>query len=61
MKPAASVALVLYAAGIPLAFLLLLLRNREGIKRDQVLRLQGLGASTATNPDYHLRKRLQKL
>lgn len=61
MKPAAAVALVVYAVGIPLAFLYLLVRHRVGIKADQVLKLQGLGNTSATNPNFHIRRRLQKL
>ena len=61
MKPAAALALVVYAAGIPLAFFWLLLRHRAGIVADQTLKLQGMGNTKATNPNFHIRRRLQKL
>jgi hypothetical protein len=61
MKPAAGVALVVYAGGIPTAFLLILFKYRVGIRADQELKLQGLGNSASSNPHYHLRRRFQKL
>jgi hypothetical protein len=61
MKAPAWLALIVYAAGIPLAFFILLARNRAAIKEDQTLKLQGLGNSSATNPNFHVRRRLQKL
>jgi hypothetical protein len=48
MKAPAALALIVYAAGIPLAFFILLVRNRAAIKEDQILKLQGLGNSSAS-------------
>ena len=61
MKPAAGLALVVYAGGIPTAFLLILFKYRVGIRTDQELKLQGLGNSASSNPHFHLRRRFQKL
>jgi hypothetical protein len=61
MKTPAALALVFYAAGIPLSFFYFLVKHRKGIQADQALKLQGLGNSAATNTNYHIRRRLQKL
>ena len=61
MKPAASLSLVLYAAGLPLGTFLILLSHRRAIHDDQTLRMKGLGSTRATNPNYHVRRRFEKL
>ncbi len=61
MKPAAALSLVVYAAGIPLAYFYLLVKHRSAIVADQVLKLQGLGNTKTSNPNFHIRRRLQKL
>lgn len=61
LKPAAAVSLVLYAAGIPCVFLALLVIHRDRVVRDQVLKVQGLGSTVATNADFPIRRRFQKL
>ncbi len=61
MKPAASLSLVLYTAGLPIGTFLILLSHRRAIHDDQTLRMKGLGSTRATNPNYHVRRRFEKL
>lgn len=57
----ATLSLVVYTFGIPLAFLVILVRHRDAIKRDQALRVANQGASEASNPYFHIRQRYQEL
>ncbi len=51
----------LYAVGIPALFLIILGTHGASIRRDQSLKVQGKGATEATNPDFSVRRRYQKL
>jgi len=56
------VGLIVYTAGYPLAVLALLVRNRELVMEDQLLRAKGVGNDRLTNPHaYEFRKRYSTL
>lgn len=59
--PLAVLSLIVYVVGIPLSFGIILYRFRHEIKADQTLRIQGLGGSRRSNPNYDVRRRFQKL
>jgi hypothetical protein len=61
LKPAAALSLVGYAVGLPLAFLVLLVKHRASIIADQALRVAGQGGTEATNPYFHIRMQFQEL
>jgi hypothetical protein len=61
LKPAAAVSLVVYTLGLPLSFLVILLKHRHAIRADQKLRVGNQGNSEATNPNFHIRRRYQEL
>jgi hypothetical protein len=61
LRPAAALSLVVYAVGLPAAFLTILLKHRKSICADQALRVAGQGATEATNPYFHIRTRYQEL
>ncbi len=61
LKPAAALSLAGYAVGLPLTFLLLLVRHRGSILADQALKVAGLGGTEATNPYFHIRMQFQEL
>ena len=50
LKPAAALSLAGYAVGLPLTFLVLLVKHRQSIIADQALKVAGLGGTEATNP-----------
>ena len=51
-----------YGIGIPILFTIIVYRNRETIKHDQVLRVLGTGSRRSENPKYYeFRKRFYKL
>lgn len=50
LMPVAVVGLVVYTAGFPLGALWVLLRNREVVMEDQLLRAKGVGGDRLTNP-----------
>jgi hypothetical protein len=61
LKPAAALSLLGYAVGLPLSFLVLLVKHRESIIADQALKVTGQGGTEATNPYFHIRMRFQEL
>ena len=61
MQPAAALSLLIYAAGLPLGFLFILVKHRVSIRADQALRAVGQGTAEATNPYFHIRTRYQEL
>ncbi len=61
LKPAAALSLVGYAVGLPLTFLVLLVKHRASIVADQALRVAGQGSTEATNPYFHIRMQFQEL
>jgi hypothetical protein len=61
LLPYAGASLIAYGCGIPIAFLFVLRRNKEGIRRDQQLWLMGRGADALDNPDYRVRARYARL
>jgi hypothetical protein len=61
LKPAAVLSLLGYAVGLPLGFLVVLVRHRESIIADQALKAVGQGGTEATNPYYSIRTRYQEL
>jgi hypothetical protein len=61
LKPAAALSLLGYAVGLPVAFLVILLRHRQSIVADQALRVAGQGGTEATNPYFHIRMQFQEL
>ena len=61
LLPYAGASLFAYGCGIPIAFLIVLRRNKEGIRRDQQLWLMGRGAEPLDNPDYRVRARYARL
>jgi hypothetical protein len=61
LKPAAALSIVVYTLGLPAAFLTILVRHRGAIYADQTLRVGNQGATEATNPNFHIRRRYQEL
>jgi hypothetical protein len=61
LRPAAALSLVCYAVGLPLSFLVILIKHRKSILEDQAMRVVGQGATEATNPYFHIRTRYQEL
>ncbi len=61
LKPAAVLSIIGYTLGLPLSFMVILLRHRVAIHADQTLRLADKGHSEATNPNFHIRRRYQEL
>jgi hypothetical protein len=61
LKPAAIGSIVVYTVGLPLAFLLILVRHRHAIQADQALRVANEGNTEATNPHFYIRLRYQEL
>ena len=61
LLPFAGASLIAYGCGIPAAFLIVIRRNKEGIRRDQQLWLMGRGTDALDNPDYRLRARYARL
>jgi hypothetical protein len=56
-----ALTMVLYVVGLPVAFAVILVKHRAGIRFDQSLKLKGEGDTSLTNPYLHLRKRYGKL
>ena len=61
LKPAAVLSLLGYTVGLPLTFLVLLVKHRQSIGADQALRVAGQGGTEATNPYFHIRMQFQEL
>jgi hypothetical protein len=61
LKPAAAMSIVLYTVGLPVAFLVILLKFRREIRADQALRIANDGHAPSSNPNFHIRKRYQEL
>ena len=61
LKPAAALSIVVYTIGLPVTFLGILLRHRHAIFADQTLRMANEGATPASNPNFHIRRRYQEL
>ncbi len=61
LKPAAALSLAGYAVGLPLTFLVLLVKHRQSILADQALKVSGQGGTEATNPYFHVRMQFQEL
>ncbi len=61
LLPFAGASLIAYGCGIPAAFLIVILRNRDGMKRDPQLWLMGRGMNALDNPDYRVRARYARL
>jgi hypothetical protein len=62
LLPYAAVGLVVYTAGYPIGALLHLLRHRELVMEDQLLRAKGVGEDRLTNPHaYDFRKRFGRM
>ena len=61
LLPLASVALVLYVSAFPIFSLVLLKKNKERVKHDQILRAHETGTNRLTNPNYTFRRRFQRL
>lgn len=61
LRPAAVLSLVCYAVGLPVTFMVILVKHRREIAKDQALRVADLGATEATNPYFHIRTRYQEL
>ena len=61
LVPYAAFSLLAYGCGIPIAFMVAIRRNKEGIRRDQQLWLMGRGADALDNPDYRVRARYARL
>jgi hypothetical protein len=61
LVPPAVLSLLVYTIGIPLAFLIVLVRHGAAIRHDQVMRAAAQGGSEASNPYYFVRQRYQEL
>ncbi len=61
LKPAAAVSLVVYTLGLPLSFLVILVKHRRAIQADQALRVANKGNDETTNPNFYIRRRYQEL
>jgi hypothetical protein len=61
MRSVATIMLLLFIIGVPVAFATLLFVNRRRIVADQMLRVWGEGESALTNPNIHVRRRFRKL
>ncbi|KAA0150063.1 hypothetical protein FNF29_05503 [Cafeteria roenbergensis] len=59
--PLAYVSTVVYGAGVPVVFALILFVYQKEITADQVLRERGEGNSPRTNPNYAVRKRFGRI
>ena len=59
--PLGLVTLVVYVLAFPVGSYILLRRNKEGVKYDQILRAHDKGNSRFSNPYYHFRRRYQRL
>jgi hypothetical protein len=61
LKPAAVLSMIVYSLGLPVAFLVILVRERDAIRADQVLRMSNSGHSEVSNPNFRTRQRFQEL
>ena len=61
LVPYAALSLLAYGCGIPIAFMIAIRRNKEGIRRDQQLWLMGRGAEALDNLDFRVRARYARL
>eukprot|EP01138_Halocafeteria_seosinensis_P015194 gb/GECG01015507.1/.p1 GENE.gb/GECG01015507.1/~~gb/GECG01015507.1/.p1 ORF type:complete len:3818 (+),score=398.83 gb/GECG01015507.1/:1-11454(+) len=61
LLPLGIVALLVYVLSLPIGAIVLLRRNKEGVKQDQILRAHNVGNSRFTNPQYTFRRRYQRL
>jgi hypothetical protein len=61
LKPSAVLSLLGYAVGLPMTFIVLLVKHRESILADQALKVAGQGGTEATNPYFHIRMQFQEL
>ncbi len=61
MKPAAVLSLLAYTVGMPASFFVILFTHRTAIFEDQTMRMRGLGGTPLTNPNFHVRRRFEKL
>eukprot|EP01138_Halocafeteria_seosinensis_P013173 gb/GECG01013454.1/.p1 GENE.gb/GECG01013454.1/~~gb/GECG01013454.1/.p1 ORF type:complete len:1419 (+),score=134.27 gb/GECG01013454.1/:1-4257(+) len=61
LLPLAVISCIVYVAAFPLLSYMLLRRNKQVVKHDQILRAHQEGKSPLTNPHYVFRKRFQRL
>jgi hypothetical protein len=62
MQLPAILFICLYTVGYPLVVMVIIMRNKERLKMDQMLRAHGIGDTLSTNPHaYKLRQRYHKL
>ena len=61
LLPLASICLVVYVSAFPVFSLLLLRKNKERVKHDQILRAHGEGNDRLINPNYTFRRKFQRL
>jgi hypothetical protein len=57
----ASLSLVVFGLGIPVLFLVVLVRHRASITQDQMLYATDQGGTAATNPQWRIRRRYKEL
>jgi hypothetical protein len=55
------VSIAVYTVGLPVAAFAMLIRHRNAMYADQVLRAANEGASEASNPNVRIRRRYQEL
>ena len=61
MRDVGALSLVLFGAGVPLAFVGILWRYRGEMFADQLLRVRNEGETAITNPHIRVRRRFRKL
>lgn len=61
LRTSAILSILVYGAGIPVLYAVLIFGNRGAIKVDQALRIRGLAGSRNSNPYYDMQKRLRRL
>ena len=61
LMPLASVCIVIYVTAFPVFAFILLRRNKERVKHDQILRAHGEGNDRLINPNYTFRRKFQRL
>eukprot|EP00947_MAST-08B_sp_MAST-8B-sp1_P002249 g2249.t1 len=61
LRPFATVAIIFYSVLLPAWFLYIVVKNKNVVEEDQILRMQGKGYTKETNPHYSFRKKYNKL
>eukprot|EP01138_Halocafeteria_seosinensis_P015079 gb/GECG01015392.1/.p1 GENE.gb/GECG01015392.1/~~gb/GECG01015392.1/.p1 ORF type:complete len:1316 (+),score=129.54 gb/GECG01015392.1/:1-3948(+) len=61
LVPLAVITLLIYVLAFPTFAIVLLRKNKERVKHDQILRAHGYGHTPLSNPNYSFRRRFQRL